>query len=1364
MKFYPNRGLLVYSLRLGFFITPMKNLKSLLFILLISTRLFAANDIYFSKIGIEQGLSQFSVMNIYQDELGILWFGTREGVNRYNGNTVEQLRSVSDDAQTAIGILIKNICGDRNGHIYIQSQNGVIEYNMSNSSMRTVVDAPVDAIAYGSHCLWIAEGNRLFTYKNGEKQLYTEVTASKSSICIIKETADQRVFVGTFSSGVFAIDQNKKIREVIPDCSQVSAILEDNKTIWVGTWQNGLYRIDRNGNVHNYTTTTNSEGTNISSNFVRAVCVDNNGFLWIGTKKGLDKLSVENGVFEHYNSDENNSRCLSNESVWSLLKDRQGTIWVGTYFGGVDYFNPDIDFYAFHDLNNGIFRNKPFPVISDIVEAKDGSLFLCTEGNGLILYNPQTRTYRTCSADEKDKNSLSNDNIKTAYYDIERDELWLGMHLGGICKLDLKTLQISQFRQVKPDREQSDIVRSILPYGDNLIVATYNGVFIFERKTGRFSVFSEKLNDAVTYCVDLKMDSKGNFWIASRGLFYFDTKTEEVKSYFHDVENPRSLSNDNIQKIFIDSENRVWIATSGGGVNLYDEANDSFARYDSKQCGLKNDYVSNIMQSRSGYLIIATSQGFSMLDVENGKIYNYDRENGMPVNSFYNGGMCLTRKGDIFMAGMNGMVSFFEENLLMPQRNFDIHFVNLWINNRQVTAGDETGVLKRSLPYTDVIKLNYKQSTFSVEYASNNYVHANQTLYRYRLEGVSSSWNELPQPTNTLNFINLNAGDYKLIIEAVSPNNNSIVAAASLKITISPPFYRAWYAYCVYLAIVILIVWSYLVSSRSKLLLKASLEYEKKEKQHLEETNQSKLRFFTNISHEFRTPLTLINGQVDMLLQTHNIQPTIYDRILSIKRNTLNMQNLISELLEFRKSEQGHLKIKVSRRDIVKFVYEIYLSFLEYANYRQITFRFECADDAVDLWFDPVQLQKVFYNLISNAFKYTPQGGNVNILMEQGAETVSVQVFDSGIGISEEDIKKIFDRFYQAENGMQINNTALGTGIGLALTKNILEVHSATIRVDSQLQVGSRFTVMLQKGKSHFTQEQIEEIADADNACLSLWNELDTEFMQEVVHTQLAGKEPQCSMLIVEDNDELRAMLKNIFEPLYRIHTASDGEQGLGLTIELQPDIVLSDLMMPRMSGTEMCSKIKNNFSVCHIPVVLLTAQTAIEASIEGLRLGADDYITKPFNIKTLITRCNNLVNGRRLLQEKYNRQIDSSPRLVATNNMDREFLEKATRIVEENIDKSDFNINVFSREMNMGRTKLFEKLKGITGLTPNDFIMNIRMKKAAVWLLNNPEYNISDICYMAGFSSPKYFTKCFREQLGVSPSAYRKRKDEKED
>ncbi len=1323
---------------------------------------FSASDIYFSRIGVEQGLSQLSVNSIYQDELGAIWIATREGLNKYNGNNMEVFRPVPNDTNSLGESLILDVCGDKNGHIFIQTQIGVNEYSLRTSAMRLIQNKQVNSIAYGTRNLWMAEHTSLYTYKDGKKEFYCNVTESKSEIRKILQASDQRIFVGTLSSGVFVIDQNKKIRQVIPDCSQVSSIFEDSrKNIWVATWEKGLFKIDRNGNVLNYRKTAVKSEKSISSDFVRAICEDNNNFLWIGTKAGLDRLTVESGVFKHYDSEEYNNRQLSNESVWALKKDNQGTIWVGTYFGGVNYFNPEINFFTFHNLQKGVFQNKPFPIISDIIEDEAHNLFLCSEGDGLIYYNVKDKTYLNYRYNPANLNSLSNDNIKTAYFDHLHNELWLGTHLGGMCLFNTKTKNFTRYNVIKKGWLQSNIVRAIVPYKGNLLVGTYNGLFLFDKQKQDFTLFSENLQKIVSYNVDVKIDNLNNIWIASlNGVYRYDLKSGKINSYFYDKNDSNSLSSNNTTKIYIDKKNRVWIATSGGGINLYEPKTNSFKRYDTQHGGLINDYVSNILESHFGYMIITTTQGFSILDVENNVVHNYSTENGLPLNSLYNGGMSITSKGELYMAGMNGMVSFFEENLSINHRPFYLNLVDMWVNNKLVKPGDEHNILKVALPYTKTIKLSHKQSMLTIEFASDNYIPANQPVYRYRMEGLSNIWTDLPQGVTKLNFMNVAAGKYKLVVQAVSPVDGKMIVATDLNIQVFPPFYLSWFAYLLYFLIIVFAVWRYIVFTRSRLLLQTSLTYEKKEKEHLEEVNQSKLRFFTNISHEFRTPLTLIVGQIDMLLQMHKIQPSIYNRILSIKRNTLNMQNLITELLEFRKSEQGHLTIKVVEKELIAFLYEIYLSFADYANYRNIKLNFNCEEEKINLYFDQIQMQKVFYNLISNAFKYTPKNGEITIAVNQTSDTVNIQIVDSGIGISSDTIDKIFDRFYQAENGLQISNMVPGTGIGLALVKNILELHKAAVFVESQPEVGTTFTVVLKKGSSHFTPDQIGVTDENLQQKIYFTDQLDQDFMQQVISSQVVDSKPNYSMLIVEDNDELRALLVSVFEPIYEIYTASNGVQGLELTIEKQPNIVLSDLMMPFMSGSEMCSKIKNNFTVCHIPVVLLTAQTAVESNIEGLRLGADDYITKPFNVKALITRCNNLVNSRKVLQDKFSKNTDFTARQIATNTLDREFLEKAQIIIEQNFDNSDFDVPFFSREMALGRTNLFNKIKGITGQTPNDFIITIKMKKAMELLTNHPELNISDVTYTLGFSSPKYFSKCFKEQFGMSPSNFRKSED----
>lgn len=1342
-----------------------KVLIILFFSLIVNASTSASNDIYFHKISIEDDLSQLSVRTIYQDEFGTLWFGTREGINKFNGNSINIIYPTFDDKNALPESLIYNICGDKNGHIYIHSQNGVIKYNLKSATFSTVTQNSVNHISYGLHCLWIAEQKSIYSYKKGKKTKYVELENVESPISCVFQASDMRIYAGTISSGVFVIDQNKNVKTIINKSSEITCFFEDNKkNIWIATLNNGVYKIERNGEIKNYTTTTNPQKTNICSNYARTICQDDNGLIWIGTYKGLNKLNPETEQFTHYGSEKNSELFLTNESVWSLHKDNQGTIWAGTYFGGVNYFNPDVNFYNYHDLQKGVFQNKPFPVISNIIEYDNQSIFLCSEGSGLIYYNLKDKSYKVFLANDKNPNSITANNIKAVHFDKAKNELWLGTHLGGVCVLNTQKWEFTKYPPIKPAWPNANNVHAILPYKENLLVATQNGLFILNKEKKTFTLFCDKLHNITHVIHDIKIDKMQNLWIASiNGLYKYDLENKNIYSYFYNVDNPESLSHNNTVKILIDSKDRVWIATSGGGLNLYNKETDGFIHYNKTQYGLINDYVSNMRESFLGNIIISTTEGLALLDVEKNKLHNFSKNNGFPLNSLFSGGINISNNGEIFIAGMSGLVSFFEEDLTSPHKNFNLHFVNLWINNNIVTINDKTKILNKSMLYTNKIHLNAKQKTVSIEFASDNYIQADHILYRYRLEGFSDTWIELKQSDNKLNFMNLNSGKYNLIIEGLLREDASVIDSINLLMIISPPIYETWYAYLFYVLLISVIAWRFIVFNRSKLLLKTSLDYEKKEKEHLESVNQSKLRFFTNISHEFRTPLTLIRGQVDMLLQTHNISPVIYNRILNIKRNTINMQNLINELLEFRKSELGHLKIKVSQHDIISFINEIFLSFSEYANYTQINFDYEHIDNRIDIWFDAVQIQKVIYNLISNAFKYTPKGGKIKILVEQTNENVLIKIFDSGIGISPEEIEKIFDRFYQAENGLQINNSKLGTGIGLALAKSILKEHSAYIKVESELNSGSCFSINLKKGLSHFTKEQIADAIhyDADASCVLQINELDTNFIQELVQIRMESKDNlKYSILIVEDNKELCSMLKNIFEPIYKVYKAYDGEEGLALTIKHMPDIVLTDLMMPKMSGSEMCAKIKSNFSVCHIPVVLLTAQTALEANIEGLMLGADDYITKPFDVKILITRCNNLINNRKMLQEKFSKNTSLSIKQLATNEIDRLFLEKAHEVINKFIQDTDFDINKFSSEMALSRTNLFRKIKGVSGQTPNEFINTIRLQKSVEFFRTHPEYSISEISYKVGFTSPKYFGKCFKNHYGVSPGEYRIKKE----
>ena len=847
------------------------------------------------------------------------------------------------------------------------------------------------------------------------------------------------------------------------------------------------------------------------------------------------------------------------------------------------------------------------------------------------------------------------------------------------------------------------------------------------------------------------------------GVYSYRFDSGELTNYSHNPATPNSLSNNNINNITLDSSGNLWFSTSGSGLDRYREESNDFENFDVQKDGLSSDCIYEVFESsiQKGSLLLITNQGFSQFDYPHKKFYNYGTENGFPLTAVNENALFVTHDGEVFLGGIQGMISFWEKKLHFTPKSYSIILSRLLVNGKEVLPGDETGILKQSICHTPKISLKSDQSMFSLEYATSNFIPANRDEIVYRLEGFSDEWNHTYRQQTLITYTNLNPGKYTLIIKSQRDG----IEEARLQILVLPSWYETWWAYLIYTVITISLFWFLIQNYNSRIKLRESLKYEKKHIEDLEALNQSKLRFFTNISHEFRTPLTLIVGQVETLLQVQTFTPNIYNKVLGIYKNSLQLRELITELLDFRKQEQGHMKIKTSKHNLVEFLYENYLLFLEYASSKQINFNFIKQTDDIEVWYDQKQMQKVINNLLSNALKHTKAEDTITIKVSQEQDHAIIEIKDTGSGIAAAEIDKIFDRFYQTEH-LNSLNTGAGTGIGLALTKGIVELHHGTIRVESEPGKGSSFIITLKLGNQHFTEEQIvrEDVESTiqqptDVFVPSVEVLPDTEWKEEESNKRIED----AKMLIVEDNESIKQMLVSIFETFYQVTTASDGEEALEKVREEMPSIILSDVVMPRMSGTELCKRIKTDFNTCHIPVVLLTARTAIEHNIEGLKIGADDYITKPFNTNLLISRCNNLVNSRRLLQEKFSKQPQAFAQMLATNPMDKEMLDRAMAIIERHLDNPDFNVNIFAREMGMARTNLFTKLKAVTGQTPNDFILSIRLKKGAVMLRNNPELNITEISDRIGFSSSRYFSKCFKEIYHVSPLAYRKGEEKEE-
>lgn len=1327
----------------------MKKLLTLCISIISFTGLMGQN-ITFRSLTPGNGLSQISVNGLFQDERGFIWIATREGLNCYNGNNIHVYKQQKENPNTLSSNNILKLTGNNDGKIYLLCIDGISEWDMKTEQFNTIIAAPHISEIYYNKRLYLGKNNEIYTYEEGQQiKLFYSLPKEDiiSSIFIDKK---EQIWIATSNNGLYRLDKtNNQLRHIVAKANITGVYMDDDGDIWAGSWEHGLFRIIGDETLcYLHDPARNS----VSSNFVRVCCQDDQGDIWIGTFSGLDKFNKKTGDFIHYSAEQTNG--MTHNSIWSMIKDHQGTIWFGTYFGGVNYFSPNYEIYTWYKKSAIEKDGLSYPVIGNMLETDENNLWICTEGGGVNVYNRKSKTFKWYRHDEN-KNSISHNNVKSIYYDSENNTMWIGTHLGGLNKLDLRTDVFTHYKSVAEDSASlpSNIILDIVSYKKDLLLATEDGVCLFSPETGKSKHMFKDSEEgkAIKMVSDLFFDYYGTLWIAAtgEGLFSYNMETGELINYRHNPSDPNSISSNNVNNIAQDHYFNLWISTSGSGLDRFNYETKQFSNFDSQNNGILSDCIYKVCESRYGKLLVITNQGFSQFDYSNESFYNYNVENGFPMSSINENALYLTNDGEVFLGGVQGLVSFYERDLKFSKKAYSIIPYALLANNKRVVIGDRTGILSEALYTVCDITLKSEYSVFSIEFAATNYIPANKDRIMYKLEGFSKDWADT-NGQHIITYTNLNPGKYTLRIKAGEPDDKSS-PETRLNITVLPPFYKTTFAYLLYILLGAITLYYLIRSYKSRIKLQESLKYKQQYIQDVENLNQSKLQFFTNISHEFRTPLTLIIGQMEMLMQLEAFTPKIYNKLLSIYNNSLQMRGLISELLDFRKQEQGHMTIKVSEHSIVDFLWENYLLFQEYANTRQINFVFRKEIEELTAWFDATQLQKVVNNLISNAFKHVDTGGTITIVIKKENENAVFEIENTGKGIDIEDTNRIFERFYQTDN------LSGGTGIGLALTKGIIELHHGSVSVKSEKDKGAIFTVVLKLGNAHFQERELsirEESVERGEVILP---QPDDPMSDQTSFPSIEG----AKILIVEDNSSLREMLVKLFEPFYVVAVACDGEEGHEAVKREMPNIILSDVLMPRMSGVELCKQVKSDIETCHIPVVLLTARTAIEHTIEGLQNGADDYITKPFNVNVLISRCNNLVNSRVMLQEKFSHQPQMTPLMLATNKLDKEFIDRVMAVVEDNMIDPDFNIDMLADEIGIARTSTYSKIKAITGQTPNKFILTIKLKKAAFLLKNNPELRITEISELTGFTSAGYFGKCFRGVYHTAPLAYRSENQE---
>lgn len=1331
-----------------------------------------AQSHYFKHLGVADGLSQVCIFSIYQDELGAVWLGASEGLNRYNGKDVRIFRP-SQDGEGLTNNEINKLCGDGKGRMYIRSGNDLIKFELYKERFTCLRRNDVRDIFCKGDTLWVSCKSGIYYYTADSPEL-TFVTRLRQGVGTGGALFVDDHTIWSLTNHLVAVSRdNPDQQDVLLSFDRGNQCLSGDSAgnIWAGTWE-GLYRVSPDRKITRYTNSPDKD--ELSDNQIRCVLEDDFKRIWIGTFRGLDCYDPATEKWSHYTRYGDSPNTLSHHSVLSLHKDMQGNIWVGTYYGGVNVFNPSKSsnhFYYAEPLQEDCLS---FPVVGKMAEDDAGNLWVCTEGGGLNRYDVATGSFTRYQHRKGDAGSVGGNNLKSIYYRKENGRLYVGTHLGGLFVLDVKSDKGHVLHHIKGDSTSlpHEIVNDIQEYKDGLALLTQGGVVFMNPDTEKFSQLSDdaevrRLTNKHYAYETFLIDSRQRMWLASAdgGVICIDMVSSEITRYVTDVNNPSAIGRFKVVHIFEDSKGRIFFSTIGSGVFEYLEQERSFRAYNTANRCLPSDYCYYISESAEEHcLFVLHGKGLSVFNPDSGSVVNTYHL----FDQTYSQGsaLYLDTNGTLFIGGTNGLALFRRQTLhASPSRSL-LNFDKLFVFNEEICPNDPSGILTDILAKTSDVYLSYKQNNISVELATFSYDNDRSSLFEYKLDGFDKVWTQAV--STTITYTNLPPGNYTLKARPLDLKNEKTGQEVSVNIHVSAPFYATFWAYLLYFFCLLGLMIAFVRFKTRQAALKSSLEFERKEKERIEELNQIKLRFFTNISHEFRTPLTLILGQIEVLMQM-DLSTTVYNRILRIYKNAWHMRNLISELLDFRKQEQGYLKLKVEEQDLVAFTRQIYMCFYEYAQKKEITYRFDYVEESISVWFDSKQMQKVIFNLLSNAFKYTSGKGSITVEVRKMASQAVVSVRDTGIGIPTEQISKIFERFYQTDN--QVSSFTLGTGIGLALAKGIMNMHHGKIEVESTVGEGTIFTLYLPLGNKHFT---VEEMAVTEGKEMMVMPEPVPAFSFEQRMEETGPEEPsveagetgvkeedKSTLLLVDDNEELLTMLEELFMPMYKVYMARNGREGLEMARQIQPDLIISDVMMPEMSGKELCYKIKTNVELSHIAVVLLTAQTSVEYMVEGLMFGADDYVTKPFNVRILLTRCNNLIKNRKRLVAHYaGKTVADSPVPEAINERDKELLEKCVTIIKENFGNQDFDVTALAAELCMGRSKLYAQFKQVTGLTPNEFILKVKLDEAMLLLKESPDLNISDISVRLGFSSPRYFSKSFKAFFGIAPQMIRSKKE----
>lgn len=1348
----------------------------------IAFEMSGQENISFRKLSKKDGLSQASVFDIEQDNTGFMWFGTRDGLNRYDGYNFKVYKK-GEPLNDIVANDIRTLYFDhQKNELWIGTIGGLSKYQPTTDNFLNYVHDSFDSTSLSNNFirqifrdtkgrLWVGTDiglNLLDENNNRFQRFFFDETSNKSSdshvVKAILEDKNGQLWFGT-GNGLYVLNEDHnntftferidgKAGWELSDV-HIKSILEDKKgNLWIGTFEGGINYWDRtNNSITVYQNEKNNSGS-LSHDNIRALCLDKNDNLWVGTFDGLNFLERNQQSFKRFTKSEFESSGLSDKSIRSVFIDKRGSLWLGTYYGGVNHL--DENYNRFINYKNAPIGNVlSGNIVSSFAEDKNGNLWIGTEGDGLNFFNKKNKKFKSYQLQSEKENSLSGNNVKTLL--LDEDELWIGTFQAGLNLFDIKSEQFRHFKNAPNDKNSlaDNNVYGLLKEENLLWILMYGGgLDILDLNENKFYHFNHQPNDTKSLSSDLArvfLKTKDNqIWIGTeRGLNKVKIDNQGFPESFETF-----LQYEKIYSLQEDSKSNIWLGTFTNGLYRLNPKNNSFIHFTTAD-GLPGNTVLGILEISEEELWLSTNNGLSKFNPKLKVFTNYNYSSGLENSEYNFNAYYKTQSGDLLFGGINGYTQF-DPNSIQPNEFIPpIAFTELRKNNQIIRVGDETQLLEKDINETEVITFDYNEANFSLSFAALDYFSPENNHYGFMLEGLDQDWNYSVGNSEAVYTIQRD-GEY--IFRMKGGNSDGIwnPKERQLKIVVLPPPWRTWWAYLLYLVTMGAVVFGLIRFIR----LRHKLQLEQIAKKQQEELHEVKMRFFTNITHEFRTPLTLILGPLNDLITKGKHSEKVGKQLSLIQRNTDRLLNLVNQVLTFRKLATDHEPLKIIHGNIVEFLKEIFLPFQDLANKRKIDYEFETTSTDIEIWFDQDKLEKVFFNLLSNAFKFTPDGGKISMIVSEQSQYLEVKVRDNGIGVSLENREQIFKRFYEKSDSTKSN--IKGTGIGLAISKQMVELHHGKIYVEDNLdwviKNGSSFVVHIPKGNAHFDKITISQQQIKPNLIPNFRPIIIPEKENGLSNLPVKRTLPKESplLLIVEDNPEIRNYIQQIFEDDYRIILAGNGQEGLDKAKNGLPDLIISDVMMPEMNGITFCNLVKTNLEISHIPIVLLTARTASLFKIEGLKIGADDYVTKPFNPEELRLRVRNIIQARQEARERFARVLTLDPKEISITSADEVFLEKALQVVEKNMENYDFNVNQFAFELAVSRPLLFTKIKALTGQTPNNFIKTIRLKRASQ-LIKSSKLNISEIADKVGFKDPKYFRKCFKDQFNMSPSDFKK-------